>query len=679
MSEGFAPWPQALAGQSSEQCYIPTVPSQGGLYTTYTITCADHPSSPGPSSPMDRKALSPTLSQSGSSAGNSSVDHEEELIVETSQINPQYTQQFSEEPSHIEYCSLVDTPPIYSLRSSIGYGIARIIFIEKLIWNCALQIYGIYGAPTTREPGPTSSISLEVLVQTGLVHGLCNEIVILPIMAAIQKGPGSMSNQADMIPFPMFMAEMLRRMKASYFLLQTAMRYVLDIESQIRSTRERAACGWCRSGIFGCDHSTYAEPSSSSRFSRGRISNGKQLRQDLTSVPTSTFTKFDPLYPLVDPRKAFLGALILANKFHRDRSIGNKSWASLIGLPLEEVHSAERAVGSALGWTLSRPWVQEAKENGTWVPGSLDPTFSEPLFATNEQEVARYGVKALRDCKQLPPPIRLDQLSSETQFAPPLTSSIETDGEVTPDATPRRPRSRTLTSADSRPIVPLPARQQTIDTQPVRKANPLRKAATAPFVLQPNATASQQMSPEFLWSETPCKSTTSSFDTFTDTTPTLEPTRSKRKASQDYGHISLLRRGFSGQRLPVQSPSDSDLPSPSPSHASCSSHSSSVGTGAATRTRQIRQRSVISESGDDTCPELSPSTRSSTSPSVGLLTRTNTPGSLDAVMMMDDVHQSQPTYAASRSFAIHYAGAPIHRLDQSKSSDAPVSSLAIRI
>ncbi|PVF98231.1 hypothetical protein CPB86DRAFT_688255, partial [Serendipita vermifera] len=52
------------------------------------------------------------------------------------------------------------------------------------------------------------------------------------------------------------------------------------------------------------------------------------------------------------PRKAFLGALILANKFHRDRSIGNKSWATLIGLPLEEVHSAERAVGEALGWML---------------------------------------------------------------------------------------------------------------------------------------------------------------------------------------------------------------------------------------------------------------------------------------------------------------------------------------
>ena len=462
-----------------------------------------------------------------------------------------------------------------------------------------------------------------------------------------------MANQADMIPFPLFMAEMLRRMKASYFLLRTAMCYVLDIEAQIRSAQERAACGWCRSGVFGCNHSTYVEPSSSSRFSRGRISNGKRLREDVTSIPASAFTKSDPLYPLIDPRKAFLGALILSNKFHRDRSIGNKSWASLIGLPLEEVHSAERAVGNALGWTLSRSWVQETKHDGSWVPGSLDPTFAEPLFATNEQEVARYGVMLLRERGQLPPPIQAHGLPSETQLATSFSSSIVTDGEVTPEATPRRPRSRTLTSVDARPIVPLPVRQQTIDVAPIRKANPLRKAATAPFVLQPNATAYGQefvdqdsilLSPESAWINTPCKSATPSVETFMDTTPTLESIRSKRKASQDYGHISLLRRGFSGQRLPVFSPSDSDLPSPSPSHASSTSHSPFVKMGSAARTRPTRQRSVNYEAADDTCPELSPST----SPSVGLLTRTNTPANLDAMVMMDDVHQSQPTYLASR-------------------------------
>lgn len=140
MSLGFAPWPQAALEQSNEQCYIPTVPSQGGVYTTYTISCAHHPLSPPPSSPTDRKALSPTLSHSGSSAGNSSIDREEELIVETSEINPQYTAEFSEEPSHIEYRSLLDAPPIYSLGSSIGYGIARVIFIEKLI--CESQLIG---------------------------------------------------------------------------------------------------------------------------------------------------------------------------------------------------------------------------------------------------------------------------------------------------------------------------------------------------------------------------------------------------------------------------------------------------------------------------------------------------------------------------------------------------------
>lgn len=482
-------------------------------------------------------------------------------------------------------------------------------------------MYGIYGEPIIRTSGPTTSIPLQQLVHDGIIHGLCNEIVIMPIMSATQRQSGTQSHQsADVIPFPLFMAEMLRRMRSSYFLLQTAMRYILDVESQIRSSRERAVCGWCRSGAYGCEHSTPPQVGGTSRFSKGR---SNILRKSgVTNTSSADFSRHDALHPLADPRKAFLGALILANKFHRDRSIGNKAWAAMIGLQLDEVHSAERAVGQALGWTLSRPWVRDVQDaSGVWITGSTHPSLAEPLFASTDAEAAKYAVKALRNAGSLP--AALDSTILAKEFP---TGDVQVDSIYAappqprpfpkPDAPTRRNRSQTLLASEERPIAPHPQRPtQTFLQANAKSSSFIKKANSAPDVLQPSfqlpqgsslvAEIDMAMQSE-LTAHAPAKG---SLDMFMDATPTLEPARSKRKASNDFGPNGTRRRGTFGQI--VQSP---DETTPTASHAK--------------NTWADPQWDMCGDDESLSCPELSPGTLTTTSPSIGLLTRTNTPSNL---------------------------------------------------
>ena len=102
-------------------------------------------------------------------------------------------------------------------------------------------------------------------------------------------------------------------------------------------------------------------------------------------------------------------------------------------------------------------------------------------------------------------------------------------------------------------------------------------------------------------------STRNPLDNLMDATPTMEQVRSKRKASQDFGPNSLLRRGILGQRVLVHSPDEIPL---------AISHSDNA---------QDHQWDMCD---DESCPELSPGTLTTTSPSIGLLTRTNTPSNL---------------------------------------------------
>jgi hypothetical protein len=507
-----------------------------------------------------------------------------------------------------------------------------------------------------------------------LVHGLCNEIVIQPIMDAIQKLPeGNLQHhQADMIPFPLFMAEMLRRMRASCFLLRTAMRYILDIEKMAKAAMERAKCGWCRSGIEGCDHAGPSNKDLVSRFSRGRKPIGSQSSTVASgSIAASRFSKIDRFSPLADPRKAFLGALILANKFHRDRSVGNKSWATLIGLPLEDVHSAERAVGEALGWTLSRPWISDEKgQDGTCIPGSTHPTYAEPLFATNDQEVSKYGVKILRDNGELPPPLAPRDLLKEMSSLPkPATeypvlnsnsSSVVEEERLmtTPKPNPlRRHTSDSLTPTNDRKIAPLPARQQSLLSQTLKPlANPIRKTSSAPFVLEtqstgyfsPASSIATTLTPpqemiqsvvESDWCQNGSDDLDSSSDSFMDETPTLEQLRSKRKANEDFGPKPLLRRcGTEGQPIVVSAEgSEVQRTSSLRRHATLPldlKDQRGVQSISAAPTKSIVLEDAIiidAESDNDMCPELDATdtpTTMSPSASVGMVTRSNTPANL---------------------------------------------------
>ena len=501
--------------------------------------------------------------------------------------------------------------------------------------NCVGKIYGIYGEPIIRTIGPTTSMPLQQLLHEGIVHGLCNEIVIMPIMSATQKLSGMQQSHhsADVIPFPLFMAEMLRRMRSSYFLLQTAMRYILDVESQIRSARERAVCGWCRSGVYGCEHSNPPETGGTSRFSKGRSNILRKPTAAATtslnsSVKSADFYSHDVLHPLADPRKAFLGALILANKFHRDRSIGNKAWAAMIGLQLDEVHSAEKAIGQALGWTLSRPWIRDAKdESGSWMPGSTHPSLAEPLFASNDAEVIKYGVKSLRASGTVP--LALDsnvlarefpagdiQVDSIYSIPPPLQSRPL----PLPDALSRRNRSQTLLASEERPVAPLPHRPvQTFLQSHARASSLIKKANSAPDVMQPSfhtqqagASLAAEIDMAMQSEYTTFTATKVSLDSFMDATPTLEQTRSKRKASNDFGPNGLRRRGILGQKMLVLSP---DEMTPVGSHAKSAWVDSN-------------QWDMCGDDESSSCPELSPGTPTATSPSIGLLTRTNTPSNL---------------------------------------------------
>ncbi|KAG8802218.1 hypothetical protein FRC17_006464, partial [Serendipita sp. 399] len=165
-----------------------------------------------------------------------------------------------------------------------------------------------------------------------------------------------------------------------------------------------------------------------------------------------------------------------------------------------------------------------------------------------------------------------------------------------------------------------------------------------------------------------------------EATPTLEPTRSKRKASEkeeeEFGPVSHLRRGARGERVPVASPSltaafppvpplsDSYLSypyPPPPSSTASSSSSSASSTRCPTPSRQQPLLRSLSDRNlphshlhprdhvdfEESCPELSPaSTATTTSPFMGPLTRTNTPGNLDAMIV---VEESRPYSSSSSS------------------------------
>ncbi|KAF8305581.1 hypothetical protein DL93DRAFT_2066141, partial [Clavulina sp. PMI_390] len=59
-------------------------------------------------------------------------------------------------------------------------------------------------------------------------------------------------------------------------------------------------------------------------------------------------------HPLLDPRRTFLAALVLAFKFYKDGAYKNSAWKDISGLPVQEVSRCEMALVQTLGWRL---WV----------------------------------------------------------------------------------------------------------------------------------------------------------------------------------------------------------------------------------------------------------------------------------------------------------------------------------
>lgn len=59
-----------------------------------------------------------------------------------------------------------------------------------------------------------------------------------------------------------------------------------------------------------------------------------------------------PVSALLDPRRVLLAVMVLAHKFHLDKTWTNKAWAKVSGLEAREVGRCERTVAIALGHRL---------------------------------------------------------------------------------------------------------------------------------------------------------------------------------------------------------------------------------------------------------------------------------------------------------------------------------------
>ena len=283
--------------------------------------------------------------------------------------------------------------------------------------TCVGKIEQLYGPQDTIPPFNCTVYggSIEDLVHKAVLHSLSGESALVPIMHVIQNppvthqapDPPSDPQASALIPLPLFLLEMLRRMRTSAFLLLTAIRWVSDLGEKgvIDGVREKMSCAACKSHFQGCrhmpDHLAFLEPeqlSSSNRYTRmGRVPPGKkerpskkkhlpdgktitleqQQQEKIPRVPvvekirdgSEEFTALESfaLSPLKDPKKTVLGALVMAAKWHRDKTVGDKIWGSIVGLTTEEVGRAERAVAIGLSWEMGRGWVARSGCDTSWV------------------------------------------------------------------------------------------------------------------------------------------------------------------------------------------------------------------------------------------------------------------------------------------------------------------------
>jgi hypothetical protein len=147
-----------------------------------------------------------------------------------------------------------------------------------------------------------------------------------------------------------FVHELVRRSRISSTVLEVALCYIVGAKPKIQEARLGGQI-W--------DEEVWARINNATEATRPPTPPASQSPVD--QGPLNSFIPQDPFpCPLLDPKRTFLAALVLAAKFTHDRGYSNKAWARASGLPGKEVSRCERTLGEALNWRL---WVGKQRES----------------------------------------------------------------------------------------------------------------------------------------------------------------------------------------------------------------------------------------------------------------------------------------------------------------------------
>jgi len=200
---------------------------------------------------------------------------------------------------------------------------------------------------------------------------------------------------SDLINLRKFVQELLRRSRSTCSTLQNALCYVEAIRLRVGELQQAEEEGLGTRGESMDNEGRIIKDETCEVIEDESPQQVDANKSKLRKPPSQPSTPLPPLpSPLLCPRRAFMGALVLSAKFVQDKCYSNRAWAKLCGLPAREVSRCERALGDALGWRL---WVGK---------DSLSP------FARLESKVGRaptmsnLGLLAVDDRKELFQPER---------------------------------------------------------------------------------------------------------------------------------------------------------------------------------------------------------------------------------------------------------------------------------
>ncbi|KAG9027541.1 hypothetical protein FRB95_007642, partial [Tulasnella sp. JGI-2019a] len=243
-------------------------------------------------------------------------------------------------------------------------------------------------------------------------------VVTIPVYTSDVDPPAPIptqgQNHTSPITLRLFVRELLRRSKTSCSTLEVALCYLDGIEDTVKKLKDCVKLGIA----FGTAAMAERGPYDEGMKDEGRIIKldefVKMQSEEATAAAADALMMLDPeepswtpispesdasgesklgsvnhgvsgtkatkapqpssqvlsTHPLLDARRTFLAALVLATKFIQDKAYSNKAWAKLSGLGGREVGRCERALGGALGWRL---WVGKDYD-GTSVRGHSRPT-----------------------------------------------------------------------------------------------------------------------------------------------------------------------------------------------------------------------------------------------------------------------------------------------------------------